>query len=56
MSRLGWHFAFVGTFAMVGGAIRGFNLPLVLAGLIVGALLMHWRLGRRTIEAIECRR
>lgn len=41
---------------MVGGAIRGFNLPLVLAGLIVGALLMHWRLGRRTIEAIECRR
>lgn len=56
VSRLGWHFAFVGTFAMVGGAIRGFNLPLVLAGLIVGALLMHWRLGLRTIEAIESRR
>lgn len=56
MTRLGWHFAFVGTFAMVGGAIRGFNLPLVLAGLVIGALLVHWRLGRRTMEAIECRR
>lgn len=56
MTRLGWHFAFVGTFAMVGGAIRGFNLPLVLAGLIIGALLTHWRLGRHTIEAIKCRR
>ncbi len=56
MTRLGWHFAFIGTFAMVGGAIRGFNLPLVLAGLVVGALLMHWRLGRGTIEGIVCRR
>ena len=56
ISRLGWHFVFIGAFAMVGGAIRGFNLPLVLAGLIVGALLMHWRLGRRTMEAIEIRR
>jgi hypothetical protein len=41
---------------MVGGAIRGFNLPLVLAGLIIGALLMHWRMGTRTIESIDCRR
>ncbi|MGV3484201.1 MAG: DUF58 domain-containing protein [Planctomycetaceae bacterium] len=56
LTRLGWHFAFVGMFAMVGGAIRGFNLPLVLAGLIVGALLMQWRLGRRTIEGLDCRR
>jgi uncharacterized protein (DUF58 family) len=56
MSRLGWHFVFVGTFAMMGGAIRGFNLPLVLSGLIVGALLMQWRLARRMIEAVETRR
>jgi uncharacterized protein (DUF58 family) len=56
MSRLGWHFIFVGTFAMMGGAIRGFNLPLVLSGLIVGALLMQWRLARRMIESVESRR
>jgi uncharacterized protein (DUF58 family) len=56
MSRLGWHFIFVGTFAMMGGAIRGFNLPLVLSGLIVGALLMQWRLARRMIEVVESRR
>ncbi len=41
---------------MLGGAIRGFNLPLVLAGLIVGALLMQWRLSRRMVELIDCRR
>lgn len=56
MSRLGWHFIFVGMFAMLGGAIRGFNLPLVLSGLIVGALLMQWRLSRRMLEAVESRR
>ena len=56
LTRLGWHFAFIGAFAMVGGAVRGFNLPLVLAGLITGAMLMNWRLARGTIDAIDCRR
>jgi len=56
MSRLGWHFTFIGTFAMLGGAVRASNLPLVLAGLVVGTLLMQWRLSHRTIAAIDSRR
>lgn len=41
---------------MLGGALRGFNLLLVLAGLIVGLLIMHWRWSRRAIEAISVTR
>lgn len=41
---------------MLGGALRGFNLLLVLAGLLVGALVMQWRWSRRSIEAISAQR
>lgn len=41
---------------MLGGAMRGFNLLLVLAGLMVGALMMQWRLSRRTLESIDADR
>lgn len=56
LTRLGFHFLFVGAFAMLGGALRGFNLLLVLAGLLVGALLMQWRWSRRSAEAIGVNR
>jgi len=56
LTRLGFHFLFVGLFAMLGGAVRGFNLLLILAGLLVGALLVQWRWSRRTMEAIEIER
>ncbi|NNE01141.1 MAG: DUF58 domain-containing protein [Pirellulaceae bacterium] len=51
-TRLGVHFVFVATFAMVGGSIRGFNLLLVLAGFLVAALIVQWRTSRRAIESI----
>lgn len=51
LTRLGYHFLFVGSFAMLGGALRGFNLLLLLAGLLVGALIMQWRWSRRSVEA-----
>ncbi len=41
---------------MLGGALRGFNLLLVLAGLMVGALLMQWRWSRRSIESVTPKR
>ncbi len=41
---------------MMGGAIRGYNLPLVLAGALVGLMLMHWRLGRSTVESVSAKR
>ncbi len=56
LTRLGFHFLFVGTFAMLGGALRGFNLLLVLAGLMVGALIMQWRWSRRSVESVSVQR
>jgi len=56
LSRLGWQFAFIGVFAMLGGAIRAYNLPLVLAGLLIGALLLQWRWARQTLVAVTVKR
>jgi uncharacterized protein (DUF58 family) len=41
---------------MLGGALRGFNLLLVLAGLLVAALIMQWRWSRRSVEEISLQR
>ena len=56
LTRLGFHFIVVGTFAMLGGALRGFNLLLVLAGLLIGALVVQWRWSKRSVEAIRLER
>ena len=52
LSRLGWQFAFIGVFAMIGGAIRAYNLPLVLAGLIIATLILQWRWVRHTVGSV----
>ncbi|MEM9646273.1 MAG: DUF58 domain-containing protein [Planctomycetota bacterium] len=52
-TRLGLHFAFVACFAMLGGALRGLNLLLVLAGLMVAALMMQWRWCKRSTESLS---
>ncbi|TWU40410.1 hypothetical protein Poly41_12420 [Novipirellula artificiosorum] len=41
---------------MLGGALRGFNLLLVVAGLIIGALLMQWRWARSACESMSLER
>ncbi len=41
---------------MLGGALRGFNLLLVLAGMLVGALIIQWRWSRRCVESISIQR
>lgn len=56
LTRLGLHFLFVSTFAMLGGALRGFNLLLVVAGLLVGALFIQWRWSRGAVMALSLRR
>ena len=53
VTRLGYHTAFVTVFAMGGGAARGFNLLLLLAALLVGVALVHWRLGRRQVRCLS---
>ncbi len=52
-TRLGMHFLFVTAFAMLGGALRGFNLLLVIAGLLTGAMLMQWRWARGNLMALS---
>lgn len=56
LTRLGWQFLFIGLFAMIGGVIRAYNLPLALAGLILSALLIHWRWSRHTVVSIGLQR
>lgn len=50
LTRLGYHFLFVALFAMIGGSIRGFNLLLVLSGLLISVILVQWRCGRAMIR------
>lgn len=56
LTRLGFHFLFVAVFAIVGGSLRGFNLLLVLAGLLFSVVIVQWRQGRSTIRRIRLRR
>tara|TARA_R110002049_G_scaffold72490_6_gene187429 strand:+ start:131618 stop:132886 length:1269 start_codon:yes stop_codon:yes gene_type:complete len=56
LTRVGFHFVFVAVFAMVGGALRGFNLLLILAGVLVGAVLMQWRYSRSMIGGLRVHR
>ncbi|MGI9467266.1 MAG: DUF58 domain-containing protein [Rubripirellula sp.] len=56
LTKLGFHFLFVGAFAMFGGAWRSSNLLLILAALIFGALLMQWRWSRKSAECVGIRR
>lgn len=50
ITRLGFHFLFVALFAIVGGSLRGFNLLLVLAGLLISVVIVQWRQGRTAIR------
>ena len=41
---------------MLGGALRGFNLLLVIAGILIAASLVQWRFSRRVSESLRLRR
>ncbi len=56
LTRLGSHVIFVGTFAILGGSLRGFNLLLVIAAIVVATMILQWRFVRRGIEAVSLSR
>ncbi|MEL6104496.1 MAG: DUF58 domain-containing protein [Planctomycetota bacterium] len=56
LTRLGFHFLFVALFAIIGGSLRGFNLLLVLAGLLISAVIVQWRQGRGMIRRVRMTR
>ncbi len=55
-TRNGLHMAFVAIFAVLGGSVRGFNLLVILAGLMVGILIMQWRFCRGTLPGLTVHR
>ena len=55
-TRLGLHCGLIATFAVIGGSVRGFNLMLVLAALMFGALLLSWRVASRAVAGISVHR
>ena len=56
LTRLGFHFLFVALFGIVGGSLRGFNLLLLLAGLLISIVIVQWRQGRSMIRRTRVRR
>lgn len=56
LTRLGFHCTFLGSFAIFGGAFRGFNLLLVLAAILLGAMMIQWRWSRRNLLFVSAKR
>lgn len=56
LTRLGYHFLFIALFAVIGGSLRGFNLLLVLAGLLIAVIIVQWRQCRAMIRRTRLRR
>lgn len=56
LTRNGVHVAFVALFALLGGSIRGFNLLVIVAGLLVGILIVQWRFCRGMLPGLTVRR
>ncbi|MCA9139978.1 MAG: DUF58 domain-containing protein [Planctomycetales bacterium] len=56
LTRLGFHFLFIALFAIIGGSFRGFNLLLLLAGLLIAVVIVQWRQGRGAIRQIHLHR
>jgi uncharacterized protein (DUF58 family) len=54
--REGWYYLFVLSFIIGGAILRQVNLLVVLAGLMFGPLLFHWRLVAATLRRITVRR
>lgn len=46
----------LGLLAMVGGAVQGFNLLLVLSSTLLAAMIVHWRWSGRSIETVGVER
>ncbi len=54
--REGWYYLFVLSFIIGGAILRQVNLLVVLAGLMFGPLLFHWRLVAATVRRIAVKR
>ncbi|QDV67780.1 hypothetical protein Poly24_14840 [Rosistilla carotiformis] len=55
-TRSGYHFGFVALFTIVGAVVRDLNLLAILAGLLIGTLIIQWRFSRGTLYGLTVAR
>jgi uncharacterized protein (DUF58 family) len=56
LTREGWHFLFVLSFIFIGAVIREINLLILLAGTMIGLILLQWRFSTRMLHGVRLRR
>ncbi|MCU0712907.1 MAG: DUF58 domain-containing protein [Pirellula sp.] len=56
LTREGWQFSFMIGFVILGAVVRNVNLLVILAGTMLGFLLIQWRVSARSIYGISARR
>jgi uncharacterized protein (DUF58 family) len=54
--REGWYYLFVLAFVLTGAILREINLLMVLAGMMIGPLLVNWRMAVAALRNIDVRR
>ena len=56
LTREGWQFSFMIGFVILGAVVRNVNLLVILAGTMLGFLVIQWRVSARSIYGISARR
>lgn len=56
LTREGYHFLFVLSFIFIGAVIREINLLILLAGTMIGLLLLQWRFSKQILFRLKCKR
>ncbi|MEM6778262.1 MAG: DUF58 domain-containing protein [Planctomycetota bacterium] len=56
LTRLGFQVMLIGVFGLIGGALNGLNLLVVVAAISFGALVMQWRVCRDMVELTNVER
>ncbi|MFN7874669.1 MAG: DUF58 domain-containing protein [Pirellula sp.] len=56
LTREGWQFSFMIGFVILGAVVRNVNLLVILAGTMLGFLIIQWRVSARSIYGVSARR
>lgn len=56
LTHEGWYYVLVVSFIVVGAVWRQVNLMIVLSGLMIGPVLLNWRISAATIRRLQVRR
>lgn len=56
LTHEGWYYALVLSFIVVGAVWQQMNLMIVLAGLMIGPVLLNWRISAATVRRLRVRR